>query len=136
MSSIDNAFKEIRIEHGFQQKPNSIGTVYGICLTHLCGNYHKVGYYTGGFCKKCSTRHIDDHKKYVLKGIDIKGTIISIPNPEIRWITKKWVHDLSDRLSKEERDAFYGSPEEWERTLDHLSHRESLDKEFWEDESR
>jgi len=136
MSSIDNAFKEMRIEHGFEQKPNSIGTVYGICLTHLCGNYHKVGYYTGGFCKKCSTCHIDDHKKYVLKGIDIKGTIISIPNPEIRWITKKWVHDLSDRLSKEERDAFYGSPEEWERTLDRLSHRESLDKEFWEDESR
>jgi len=134
MSNIDNAFKEIRIEHGLKQKPNSIGTVYGMCMTKLCANYHKIGYYTGGFCKKCSTRHPEDKKKYVLKGIDRKGTIITIPNPEIRWITKTWVHDLSDRLSKAERDAFYGSPEEWERTLERLERRESLEKGYWDDQ--
>jgi len=131
MSSIDNAFKEIRIEHGFEQKPNSIGTVYGVCLTHLCPNHGKVGYYTGGFCKKCSTRHIDDMKKYVLKGLDIKGHIIVIPSDEIRWITKVWVHDLSDRLSPEERKAFYGDPVEFDQAMARLDHREELDK--WDD---
>jgi len=132
MSNIDNAFKEIRIEHGLEQKPNSIGTVYGVCLTHLCPNHGKIGYYTGGFCKKCSTRHIDDMKKYVLKGLDIKGHIITIPSDEIRWITKKWVHDLSDRLSPEERKAFYGDPVEFDQALERLEHREELDK--WDEQ--
>ena len=132
MSNIDNAFKETRIEHGLEQKPNSIGTVYGVCLTHLCPNSHKVGYYTGGFCKKCSTRHIDDMKKYVLKGLDIKGHIIVIPSDEIRWITKQWVHDLSDRLSEAERKAFYGDPVEFDQAMARLDHREELDN--WDEQ--
>ena len=132
MSNIDNAFKEIRIEHGLEQKPNSIGTVYGVCLTKLCPNHGKVGYYTGGFCKKCSTRHIDDTKKYVLKGLDIKGHIIVIPSDEIRWITKVWVHDLSDRLSEAERKAFYGDPIEFDQAMARLDHREELNK--WDED--
>jgi len=124
----NDAFKEIRMEHGLKQKPNAVGVVYGVCRTQGCPNYRRIGFYTGGFCKKCSTRHRDHEKKYVLSGIDIKGSIVTMPNPEIEWITKKWVHDLSDRFTPEERKAFYSSPEEWESAMDRLSYREELEQ--------
>ena len=116
MSDIDNAFKAARIEHGFEQKPNSLGVVYGACQTRYCPNYHKIGYYIGGFCKKCSTRHPDDMKKYVLKSIAVKEAIVTIPNDEIRWITKVDVLDLSHTLSAAARKAFYGGT--WENEDD------------------
>ena len=134
MSKIDEvnkAIKEMHIDQGLEQKPNEIGTVYGVCLTHLCPNHGKVGYYTGGFCKKCSTRPLEDAKKYVNKGIDIKGHIIVVPNSEINWITKVPVHDLSDRLSEAERKAFYGDPAEFDQAMSRLEHREQLDS--WDD---
>ena len=130
--SYDSIFKETLIEHGVEQKPNELGTVYGVCLTKLCPNRGKIGYYTGGFCKKCSTRPLEDAKKYVNKGLDIKGHIIVSPNLEINWITKVPVHDLSDRLSEAERKAFYGDPIEFDQAMARLDHREELDK--WDEQ--
>ena len=132
--SFNDAFKEIRIEHGLKQKPNTLGTVYGVCQTRGCGNSRKVGYYTGGFCKLCSTRYPEDRKKPVIQGIINKGGVINIPNPEIRWTIKRWVKDLSEKLTPLERMAFYGSPENWDKTLDRLYHREELaqDKEDYD----
>ena len=130
--SYDNIFKETLIEHGVEQKPNELGTVYGVCLTKLCPNRGKIGYYTGGFCKKCSTRPLEDTKKYVNKGLDIKGHIIVSPNLEINWITKVPVHDLSDRLSEAERKAFYGDPVEFDQAMARLDHREELDN--WDEQ--
>ena len=127
--TFNNAFKEIRIEHGLKQKPNTLGTVYGVCETLRCPNGKKVGYYTGGFCKICSTRYEEDEKKPVIQGIIIKGGVMNIPNPEIRWVTKRWVKDLSDKLTDAERRAFYGSPEDWDKTLERLYHREQLEQD-------
>ena len=133
--SFDDVFKELRIEHGLKQKSNSIGTVYGMCMTKLCANYHKIGYYTGGFCKKCSTRYQEDNKKPVLKGINIRGTILAIPNPEIRWTIKKWVHDLSDKFTDTERRLFYGDPVRFEQSFEREAMIERMDKIEWDDQN-
>ena len=130
MSSFDDVFRELRIEHGLKHKPNWSGTVYGVCRTKGCPNYRKIGYYEGGFCKKCSTRHPDDTRLPVLSGINLRGTMVSIPNPKIRWITKRWVIDLSEKLSPEEKRIFYMTPEERQRTMDRIDYKEKEDEEI------
>lgn len=124
MASIDDAFREIRYEYGLKQKPNWSGTVYGACITPECGNYHKVGYYDGGFCKMCSIRHPDDVKLPVLSGVTIRGTVVTMPNPKIRWGIKRWVRDLSSKLSQEERRMFYMTPEQRAKYMDRVDYRE------------
>lgn len=125
MSDITRAFQETRIEHGLKQHPNWSGTVYGACMSKGCGNYKKIGYYEGGFCKICSTRHQDDKKLPVLSGITVgSGFNTSIPNPKIRWIIKRWVTDLSDRLSPIERRQFYATPEQITRQTDRVDYKE------------
>ena len=126
IEEINKSLDEMQIEQGLKQKPNSIGTVYGVCLTKLCPNHRKVGYYTGGFCKKCSTRRPEDKKEYVLKNLGKKGILLISPNPDIDWITKVKVRDLSDKLDEEERKIFYGPPEEFERGLEQLHRRKEL----------
>ena len=129
MSTIDDAFKETRYEYGLQQKPNWSGTVYGACKTPGCGNYRKVGYYEGGFCKMCSFRHPDDGKIPVLSSINIRGTTVSIPNPKIRWSIKRWVLDLSETLSEEERRMFYMTPEQRAKMMDRVDYQEPQEEE-------
>jgi len=129
MSTIDNAFKETRYEYGIKQKPNWSGTVYGCCQTPNCGNYHKVGYYEGGFCKICSSRHPDDRKLPVLSSINIRGTIINMPNPQIRWNIKRWVLDMSDKLSTEEKRIFYMTPEQRAKMMDRIDYREPQEED-------
>lgn len=125
MSTIERAFAETRIEHGLKQKPNWSGTVYGACMTKGCGNYRKIDHYAGGFCKVCSTRYPDDKKLPVLSGITVgSGFNTSIPNPKIRWTIKRWVLDLSDRLSPEEQRQFYMTPEERARRGDRVDYSE------------
>jgi len=133
MSNIDDAFKETRIEHGLKQKPNWAGTVYGACQTRYCPNYHKIGYYTGGFCKKCSTRRPEDTTIPVLGSV-MRGETIPIANPRITWTNIVYVLDMSDKLSEEERKIFYMTPEEREKAMDRLDYREKIEKEPWEDE--
>jgi len=124
MSEITRAFQETRIEHGLKQHPNWSGTVYGACMTKGCGNYKKIGYYEGGFCKVCSTRYPDDKPLPVLTSIELGGFTVSIPNPEIRWTVKRWVTDLSDKLSPEEQRQFYMTPEERARRGDRIDYSE------------
>lgn len=119
MSAIDDVFSQSRIEFGLQQKPNWSGTVYGVCMTKGCANYRKIGYYEGGFCKKCSLRHPDDLRKHVLAStVDSSGMSTQIPNPRVRWIRKIYVKDLSNKLSGSEREEFYMTPEERQRRFD------------------
>ena len=133
MSAIDDVFAQSRIEFGLKQKPNWNGTVYGVCMTKMCPNYRKIGYYEGGFCKKCSNRHPEDAKKYVLSGItDTIGYTTQIPNPRIRWINKRYVKDLSHMLSGSERDEFYMTPEQLAKRYDRADVR--LKQESWDDD--
>ena len=129
MSIIDDAFKEIRYEYGLKQKPNWSGTVYGCCQTPGCGNYRKIGYYVGGFCKQCSVRHPDERKIPVLSGVNIRGTVVNMPNPKIRWNIKRWVLDLSDKLSSEERRMFYMTPEQQARMMDRVDYKEPQEED-------
>ena len=124
MSTIDRVFEETRYEYGFKQKPNWNGTVYGACVTQGCGNYQKVGYYEGGFCKLCSQRDPNDRKLPVLSSITIQGIAVSIPNPKIRWYIKKWVIDLSDHLSEAERKMFYMTPEQMIKRMDRVDYKD------------
>jgi len=132
LSLIDEAFKETRYEYGLKQKPNWSGTVYGACKTPGCGNYRKVRYYEGGFCKLCSVRHPEDRKLYVLSGVNIRGTVVDIPNPKIRWSIKRWVLDMSDKLSAEERRMFYMTPEQRTKMMDRVDYQEpkEVDPDF------
>jgi len=135
MSKIDEvnkAIKEMHIDQGLEQKPNEIGTVYGVCETKLCPNQGKVGYYTGGFCKKCSTRRKEDAKKYVNKGVNVKEVIILVPNSDITWINTVDVKDLSHTLKPAERKAFYGDPVEFDQAMARLDHKEELEK--WDEQ--
>ncbi|MBU2527655.1 MAG: hypothetical protein KKC03_13750, partial [Bacteroidetes bacterium] len=97
-----------------------------------CGNYHKAGYYEGGFCKQCSVRHRDDTKLPVLSGITIRGFVVSLPNPRIRWNIKRWVRDMSDKLSAAERRIFYMTPEQRAKMMDRVdySEPEEIDKDL------
>ncbi len=126
MSKIDEAFRETREGFGLQ-KPNWSGLVYGCCQTHGCGNYHKVGYYEGGFCKLCSVRHPDDRKMYVLAIVDSRGT--TGPNPKIRWSRRNMVLDMSDKLSDRERRIFYMTPEQRAKMMDRVDYREPQEEE-------
>lgn len=129
MSSIDRVFAEARIEHGLKQKPNWSGTVYGVCMTKGCGNYKKIGYYEGGFCKICSTRYPDDLHLPVLTSIEKSGYRTTIPNPEIRWTQKRWVFDLSNKLTAKERKEFYTTPEQRARELDIVDYKEEEEED-------
>ena len=129
MSIIDDAFTETRYEYGLKQKPNWSGTVYGACKTRGCANYRKIGYYEGGFCKKCSVRYPEDAKKPVLSSVEIRGFRVSIPNPDIRWTIKRWVIDLSEKLTEEERRMFYMTPEQLARRLDRVDYTEPAEEE-------
>ncbi len=127
MSSIDDAFAQSRIDFGLKQKPNWNGTVYGSCQTKGCGNHHKVGYYEGGFCKKCSRHHPDDKKKHVIATQHTSMGWITFANPKIRWITKIFVKDLSHSLSGSERADFYMTPEQRVDRLDRVDYVEKYD---------
>lgn len=125
MSKIDDAFAQSRIDFGLKQKPNWNGTVYGSCQTKGCGNHRKVGRYEGGFCKKCSVRHPDDQKKFVLaSNTGSAGMALDIPNPEIRWRNKAFVKDLSHKLSGSEREDFYMTPEALTKKYDSVGYSE------------
>ena len=119
----------MRIEHGLKQKPNWSGTVYGMCITPRCGNHRMVGYYEGGFCKVCSIRHPADAKLPVLTRISTRGTKVDIPNPAIRWSVKRWVQDLSERLSAEAQRRFYMTPEQQARMEDRIDYDAQDDEE-------
>ena len=110
--SLDRAFQESQILFGLKQKPNWAGAVWGACQTRGCGNYKKVGEYDGGFCKQCSIRHREDHKKPVLSTIKKGGIRIEVPNPEIRWTHKLWVKDMSDTMNPIQRAEFYRPPKQ------------------------
>ena len=117
MSDIEEAFNDTRLEYGLKQHPNWSGTVYGACMTKGCGNYRKIGSYLGGFCKLCSKRHPDDKKLPIISAPNT-------PNPKIRWITKRWVKDISGLLSPAERKAFYLTPEQKIRQEDRVDYKE------------
>ena len=130
MSVIDDVFDQSRIDFGLKQKPNWNGTVYGVCMTKNCPNYKHIGYYEGGFCKKCSTRHYDDVKLPVLSGVvDSSGLMTQIPNPRIRWRSKIFVKDVSHMLSGSEREEFYMTPEERQKKLDRIT---AMREEAWD----
>lgn len=125
MSAIDDAFAQSRIDFGLKQKPNWNGTVYGVCMTKGCGNYRRIGYYEGGFCKKCSIRHPEDTSIPVLGGQDGNmGYHTTIPNPRIRWLKKMYVKDISHRLSGSERREFYMTPEQMQNAKDRIDYFE------------
>ena len=122
MSAIDDAFDQSRIDAGLQQKPNWNGVVYGVCRTPGCSQNGNVGYYEGGFCKKCSVRHKDDAKLYT-------------SDYKVRWMNKMFVKDLSHSLSGSERAEFYMTPEQLIRLQDRVDYEppEDDDAEWYED---
>jgi hypothetical protein len=128
MSAIDDIFSQSRIDFGLKQKPNWNGTVYGSCQTKGCGNRGRVGFYEGGFCKRCSIRHPDDAKLPVLSGNEgSSGVKTAIPNPSIRWTQKAFVKDFSHNLSGSERADFYMTPEQLARKYDKVDFEDRFD---------
>jgi hypothetical protein len=100
-------------------------------MTKNCPNGGHIGYYEGGFCKKCSARLPADARLYVLAGVtDSAGYTTQIPNPRIRWSKKMFVKDLSHRLSGSERVEFYMTPEQRQKYLDRMDYFE----ERWDDD--
>lgn len=111
MSSIEDAFRQSRIQFGLKQKPNWQGAVWGVCTNKGCGNYKKIGEYLGGFCKVCSVRHREDHNLAVISTIKTRLMKQNIPNPRIRWIKKMWVKDMSHTMTPQQRKKFYEIPD-------------------------
>ena len=120
MSIIDDAFSIERVASDLpiDHHPNWNGDVYGVCKTKGCPQNGKVGYYAGGFCKKCSTRHPEDRKRYT-------------SDYEVRWLLgqKRFVKDLSHNLSGSERRMFYMTPEELIQLQDVVDYEEPDDDE-------
>ena len=110
---IERIFSEEQIDFKLKQKPNWEGLVYGCCETPGCPNYHKVGYYFGGFCKMCST------------------STGKFPTTSIRceWIHKSWVRDLSHLMKPAERREFYMTREQLERIQDRVGYKPKEEEE-------
>lgn len=119
---LDRVFYEERIVAGIRQKPNWAGVVWGKCQTKGCGNHNKIGEYIGGFCKRCSTRVSEDQNIPIISSIKTSGGRIPIANPQIRWIEKKYVKDMSHALKGKARAEFYMTPEQRQKREDRVDY--------------
>jgi len=110
LNIFDDAFSRAAQEAGIEQHPNWAGAVWGSCQTEGCANYHVIGEYVRGFCKKCSTRNRKDRSLPVLSRETRNRVHINVPNPRIEWRRLRWVKDMSHTLSPAARKDFYDVP--------------------------
>ena len=110
MTALEDAFTRAAPEAGIEQHPNWAGAVWGSCQTEGCANYHVIGEYIRGFCKKCSTRDKESRKLSAISREMRNKVEIDVPNPRIEWGQLRWVKDMSHTLSPAARKDFYDMP--------------------------
>jgi len=113
MTAIEDAFTRAAQEAGIEQHPNWAGAVWGSCQTEGCANYHVIGEYIRGFCKKCSTRDKESGKLSVISRETRNKVEVNVPNPRIEWRRLRWVKDMSHTMTATQKKSFYDKPPGW-----------------------